>query len=114
MIAAQAVFIGVNALDYSGYPDCRPEFIDAYQAMADIATRQGVEGRAIELKTPLINASKAEIIRMGVNLGIDYAQTVSCYQADSTGLACGKCDSCRLRAAGFKQAGIKDPTMYSC
>ena len=112
VIAAQAVFIGVNAVDYSGYPDCRPEFINAYQALADLATQQGVEGHGIDLKTPLIDATKAEIIRMGTELGVDYAQTVSCYQADSSGLACGQCDSCRLRVAGFKQAGIKDPTLY--
>ncbi len=112
VIAAEAVFIGVNAVDYSGYPDCRPEFINAYQAMADLATQQGVEGHGIALKTPLIDATKADIIRLGAELGIDYAQTISCYQADASGLACGQCDSCRLRAAGFKQAGLKDPTLY--
>ena len=109
---AAAIFIGVNAVDYSGYPDCRPDFIAAFQAMADLATRAGIEGQGPAIMTPLIDLSKAEIIRTGESLGVDYAQTVSCYQADSAGRACGHCDSCRLRRAGFREAGVSDPTRY--
>ena len=107
-----SIFIGVNAVDYSGYPDCRPEYIAAFAAMANLATKTGVEGKLLEIHTPLLNLSKAEIIRLGTSLGVDYAATVSCYQADVDGLACGVCDSCRLRRQGFQQAGIADPTRY--
>lgn len=107
------VFIGVNAVDYSGYPDCRPEFIDAFARMANLATKAATEGhQTFSLHTPLINMSKAEIIRHGHQLGVDYSQTVSCYQADAQGRACGQCDSCRLRSEGFLAAGISDPTQY--
>ena len=109
---ASAIFVGVNAVDYSGYPDCRPEYIDAFQAMADKATRAGIEGQGPLIKAPLISLGKADIIRRGVELGVDYALTVSCYQANEAGEACGRCDSCRLRQAGFAQAGIADPTRY--
>ena len=112
VLDAEAIFIGVNAVDYSGYPDCRPEYIDAFQTMAALATRAGVEGKPVTIKTPLINMSKAEIIQAGTKLGVKYAQTVSCYAADDQGYACGKCDSCRLRKAGFEAAGIADPTRY--
>jgi len=112
VIQAHNIFIGINAVDYSGYPDCRGEFIDAYQSMANLATQAGVEGRGVKIHTPLLNLSKAEIIQQGNRLGVDYALTVSCYQATDEGLACGQCDSCRLRAEGFVQAGIKDPTLY--
>jgi len=106
------IFIGVNAVDYSGYPDCRPEFIAAFEALARLATRVGVEGGAMKVHTPLIALSKADIIRRGVALGLDYAETVSCYQADGAGQACGRCDSCRLRREGFAAAGVADPTRY--
>ncbi|MGB5396608.1 MAG: 7-cyano-7-deazaguanine synthase QueC [Gammaproteobacteria bacterium] len=106
------IFIGVNAVDYSGYPDCRPDYIEAFAAMANLATRAAVEGQEMHIHTPLINLSKAEIIRTGTELGVDYARTVSCYQADASGSACGECDSCRFRKAGFMQAGIEDPTRY--
>ena len=106
VLEATEIYIGVNAVDYSGYPDCRPEFIAAYQNLI------GVEGASIELKTPLINLSKSDIIRKGIALGVDYAMTVSCYQADEQGRACGVCDSCRIRAAGFSDAGVVDPTRY--
>jgi len=111
------IFIGVNAVDYSGYPDCRPEFIDAFESMANLATKAGVEGagiegRALSIHTPLIDKSKAEIIQMGVELGVDYGLTVSCYQANSSGEACGHCDSCLLRKKGFEALGIADPTRY--
>jgi len=109
---ADAIFIGVNALDYSGYPDCRPEYIEAFQQLVDVATKAGVEGRKITLEAPLIHMSKAEIIRTGTELGVDYADTLSCYQADEQGLACGQCDSCRLRREGFAAASIADPTRY--
>ena len=109
---ARDIFIGVNAVDYSGYPDCRPEFIAAFAAMAAKATRAGVEGAPVRIHTPLIDLSKAEIIRTGAALGVDYAQTVSCYQADAAGRACGRCDSCRFRAEGFARAGVADPTVY--
>ena len=106
------VFIGVNAVDYSGYPDCRPEFINAFQTMANLATKAAVEGHEIRIHTPLIHLSKAEIIALGVELGVDYAATVSCYSADAAGKACGSCDACRLRKAGFTELGITDPTCY--
>ncbi|MCK0155475.1 7-cyano-7-deazaguanine synthase QueC [Alcanivorax sp. S6407] len=112
VLDAQAIFIGVNAVDYSGYPDCRPEFIEAFQAMANLATKAGVEGRPISVETPLMHLSKADIIREGVALGLDYGLTVSCYQADEQDNACGKCDSCRLRKLGFEDALVKDPTNY--
>lgn len=112
VLEAQDIFIGVNAVDYSGYPDCRPEYIEAFEKMANLATKAGVEGKYLRINKPLIHLSKAEIIREGVAVGVDYAQTVSCYQASVDGLACGKCDSCRLRKAGFEQAGIADPTRY--
>ncbi len=109
---AHDIFIGVNAVDYSGYPDCRPEFIRAYEEMANLATKIGVEGQRIRIHTPLIDLTKAGIIQMGVELGVDYAQTVSCYQADSEGRGCGLCDSCRIRAEGFREARMVDPTCY--
>ena len=112
VLGAQHIFIGVNAVDYSGYPDCRPEYIHAFEAMANLATRAGVEGRPTTIHTPLIQLSKADIIRRGVALGVDYGTTISCYDADEKGRACGQCDSCRLRAAGFLEAGISDPTVY--
>ena len=112
VLEAEAIFIGVNALDYSGYPDCRPEYIAAFQNLIDLATKTGVGGRRIKLKTPLIDLSKAEIIKMGSGLGVDFANTVSCYQADDSGKACGICDSCRLRKKGFADAGVADPTHY--
>ncbi len=112
VLDAGDIFIGVNAVDYSGYPDCRPEFIRAFETMANLATRTAVEGRRLTVHAPLINLSKAEIIRRGIELGVDYARTVSCYQADKTGRACGVCDACRLRRAGFEAAGIADPTAY--
>lgn len=112
VVAADAIFIGVNALDYSGYPDCRPEYIEAFQALTNLATKTGVEGHRISLETPLISLSKADIIKAGVTLGVDYAATVSCYQADKAGRGCGVCDSCRLRKKGFRDAGVADPTRY--
>lgn len=112
VLKAQHIFIGVNAVDYSGYPDCRPEFIHAFQAMANLATKAGVEGQAITVHTPLINLTKAGIIRTGIDLGVDYSLTISCYSPDDEGRACGKCDSCRLRAEGFVSAGVGDPTHY--
>ena len=112
VLGAIDLFIGVNAVDYSGYPDCRPEFIDAFQQLANLATKVGVEGASFSIHTPLIDLSKAEIIQMGMDLGVDYSQTVSCYQADASGAACGKCDSCRLRREGFEAAGVADPTRY--
>jgi 7-cyano-7-deazaguanine synthase len=112
VLPARDLFIGVNAVDYSGYPDCRPAFIDAFERLANVATRAGVEGDGFCIHAPLIRWSKAEIIRCGVSLGMDYALTVSCYQADETGAACGCCDACRLRAAGFIEAGVADPTRY--
>lgn len=112
VLAARDIFIGVNAVDYSGYPDCRPEFIAAFEQMANLATKAGVEGAALRIHAPLQNLSKAEIIQQGVRLGVDYAHTVSCYQADSEGRACGVCDACRLRRQGFDQAGVPDPTVY--
>ena len=112
VLEAGDIFIGVNAVDYSGYPDCRPEFINAYEEMANLATKTGVEGHRLIVHTPLIDLSKAEIIRQGNSLGVDYGLTVSCYQADEQGRACGVCDSCRIRRAGFKSAGVNDPTHY--
>jgi len=106
------IFIGVNAVDYSGYPDCRPEFINAFEEMANLATKAAVVGNNMVIHTPLIDLSKADIIQQGTELGVDYALTVSCYQADEEGRACGVCDSCRIRAAGFKVAGVADPTRY--
>jgi 7-cyano-7-deazaguanine synthase len=113
VLDARNIFIGVNAVDYSGYPDCRPEFIAAFEQMANLATRAGVEGtERIRIRTPLIDLSKAEIIRRGAGLGVDYSMTVSCYQADELGRACGRCDSCRLRRKGFEAAHVDDPTRY--
>ena len=112
VLDAQDIFIGVNAVDYSGYPDCRPEFVEAFEVMANLATKAGVEGKPFSIKAPLQNLSKAQIVQVGIQLGVDYSLTVSCYQADDQGRACGKCDSCRLRADGFAAAGIKDPTRY--
>jgi len=112
VLGARAIFIGVNAVDYSGYPDCRPEFIAAFQTLADLATKAGIEGRGFRIHAPLIALTKAEIIRRGTDLGLDFGLTLSCYQADDQGRACGRCDSCRLRAEGFRAAGIPDPTRY--
>ncbi|TFH69037.1 7-cyano-7-deazaguanine synthase QueC [Gammaproteobacteria bacterium LSUCC0057] len=112
VVAADHIFIGVNAVDYSGYPDCRPAFIDAFSALANLATKAGVEGRVQHIEAPLLNLSKEQIIALGVSLGVDYAQTVSCYQADDAGRACGRCDSCQLRREGFAKAGVADPTRY--
>jgi 7-cyano-7-deazaguanine synthase len=112
VLNAQAIYVGVNAVDYSGYPDCRPDFIAAFETLANLATKTGVEGNKLSIHAPLINMSKAEIILQGLKLGVDYSQTVSCYQADNDGKACGRCDSCRLRRQGFEQAGIVDPTQY--
>ena len=112
VLAARAIFIGVNAVDYSGYPDCRPEYIAAFQQLINLATKICVEGGSITLETPLIDLSKAEIIKTGIGLGIDFAMTVSCYQADAEGRACGRCDSCRFRKQGFVDAGVDDPTHY--
>lgn len=109
---ADHIYFGANAVDYSGYPDCRPEFMRAFELLANLATKAAVEGRPLQLHTPIIDLTKADIIRQGVALGVDYALTVSCYQADDEGRACGVCDSCRLRRAGFEQAGITDPTVY--
>jgi 7-cyano-7-deazaguanine synthase len=113
VVGAGDIFVGVNFLDYSGYPDCRPEFIDAFQRLAQLATKAGVEGSRMTIQAPLIRMTKADIIRTGRELGIDYGMTVSCYQADAAGRACGRCDSCRLRAAGFAAAGVPDPTRYA-
>jgi len=110
---ATEIHIGVNAVDYSGYPDCRPEYVAAFEAMARLATKTGVEGGALAIRAPLLDMSKAQIIREGARLGVDYAMTVSCYQADTHGRACGVCDSCRLRREGFAAAGVPDPTNYS-
>lgn len=112
VLGAWDIFIGVNAVDYSGYPDCRPEYIAAFQRLADLATRAGVEGGHFHIHTPLIDLSKAQIIQEGLRLGVDYSQTLSCYAPDAQGRACGRCDSCRLRAAGFSAAGVPDPTVY--
>lgn len=112
VLEARDIFIGVNAVDYSGYPDCRPAFIEAFERMANLATRAGVEGEGFRIRAPLQDMSKAQIIEAGQRLGLDYSLTVSCYQADSQGRACGRCDSCRLRTAGFAAAGVVDPTLY--
>ncbi len=112
VLDARDIFVGVNAVDYSGYPDCRPEFIAAFEAMANLATKAGVEGRQLCIHAPLMKLSKGDIIRRGLGLGVDYGLTVSCYQADDAGRACGRCDACRLRAAGFAAAGVADPTPY--
>lgn len=112
VLEARDIFIGVNAVDYSGYPDCRPEFIQAFQRLANVATKAGVEGQQTVIHTPLIDLTKAEIIKKGLELGVDYRQTVSCYSADKEGRACGSCDACRLRAAGFASLGVADPTRY--
>ncbi|WP_150047189.1 7-cyano-7-deazaguanine synthase QueC [Methylomonas rhizoryzae] len=114
VLELQDIFIGVNAVDYSGYPDCRPEFIQAFQTMANLATKAGVEGREIRIHTPLIDLSKAQIIARGLALGVDYSATVSCYAADADGRACGSCDACRLRKAGFEALKRPDPTRYQC
>ena len=111
-LGAANIFAGMNAVDYSGYPDCRPEYVAAFQAMARLATRAGIEGVPLTIHTPIIHMSKAEIVREGTRLGVDYAMTVSCYQADMEGRACGVCDSCRLRREGFSAAGVTDPTRY--
>ena len=112
VLGANDVFIGVNAVDYSGYPDCRPEYIGAFQTMARLATKRGVEGQGLTIQTPLINLKKAEIIRRGLELDVDYSLTVSCYQADDQGRACGKCESCQFRRKGFAEARVADPTNY--
>ena len=112
VLGAHDVFCGVNAVDYSGYPDCRPEYIKAFEIMANLATQAGVEGKTLRIRTPIIALSKADIVREGLRLGVDFSQTVSCYQADAAGLACGKCDACRLRAEGFLSAGVPDSTRY--
>ncbi len=112
VLSADSIFIGVNAVDYSGYPDCRPEFIAAFQSLAALATKQGVEGRPVTIEAPLVALTKAEIIRQGMAAGLDYAQTVSCYRADEQGRACGHCDACRIRRQGFIDAGVEDPTRY--
>lgn len=112
VLQANAIFAGVNAVDYSGYPDCRPEYISAFQQMADLATKAGIEGRGVRIETPLIDLTKVEIIQLGCQLGVDYANTVSCYKADDKGRACGDCDSCKIRCAAFESASLNDPTKY--
>ncbi len=112
VLGARRIAIGVNAVDYSGYPDCRPEYVAAFEHLATLATRQGVEGAPVRIDAPLLNLSKADIIRRGITLGVDYALTTSCYQPDADGRACGRCDACRLRAEGFATAGVADPTHY--
>ena len=113
VLGARDIFIGVNAVDYSGYPDCRPEFIEAFERVANLATKAGVEGAHLGIHAPLQHLSKGQIIRRGLELGVDYGETVSCYQADADGRACGRCDACRLRRQGFVQAGVADPTRYA-
>ncbi len=113
VLGATDIFCGVNAVDYSGYPDCRPEFIDAFQTLANLATKAGVEGAGLRVHAPLQRMSKADIVRKGERLGVDFGLTVSCYRADADGRACGHCDACRLRAAGFADAGVADPTRYA-
>jgi 7-cyano-7-deazaguanine synthase len=113
VLGASDIFCGVNAVDYSGYPDCRPEFIEAFERLANLATKAGVEGAGLRVHAPLQHMSKADIVREGLRLGVDFAQTVSCYQADANGRACGHCDACRLRAEGFAAAGVTDPTRYA-
>ena len=112
VLGARDIYVGVNAVDYSGYPDCRPAFIEAFQTMANLATKAGIEGHGLRIHAPLIDLSKADIVRRGTALGVDYGLTVSCYQASDEGHACGRCDACRLRRAGFEAAGIADPTPY--
>ena len=112
VLEAQDIFIGVNALDYSGYPDCRPEFVQAFETMANLATKQGIEGKRLKIHTPLIDLHKSEIIQKGLSLGVDYSQTTTCYQANENGEACGVCDACEYRKLGFKEAGVEDPTRY--
>ena len=112
VLGAQDIFIGVNAVDYSGYPDCRPDYIEAFEKMANLATKSGIEGHYLRINKPLINLTKAEIILQGTLAGVDYGETVSCYQANERGFACGRCDSCRLRISGFQEAGLPDPTRY--
>jgi 7-cyano-7-deazaguanine synthase len=113
VLGANDIFCGVNAVDYSGYPDCRPAFVDAFEQLANVATKAGVEGAGLRIHAPLMRMSKADIAREGQRLGVDFAQTVSCYQADAQGRACGHCDACRLRAEGFRAAGLPDPTRYA-
>jgi len=112
VLEAEAIYIGANAVDYSGYPDCRPEYLEAFRRLAALATKAGVEGRPTDIRAPLVNLPKAEIIRTGARLGVDYSLTLSCYDPDAEGRACGRCDACRLRAQGFKDAGLPDPTVY--
>jgi 7-cyano-7-deazaguanine synthase len=112
VLGAQHIYVGANAVDYSGYPDCRPEYLRAFEAMANLATKAAVEGRRIEVRGPLVSLSKAEIVRMAIELGVDPAQTVTCYQPDASGAACGVCDACRIRRAGFEAAGVPDSTRY--
>lgn len=112
VLGAEAIYIGANAVDYSGYPDCRPEYLEAFERLAGLATKAGVEGRRLRIRAPLVHLPKAEIIRTGARLGVDFALTLSCYDPDGGGRACGVCDSCRLRAEGFRAAGIPDPTLY--
>jgi 7-cyano-7-deazaguanine synthase len=112
IIGSKDVFIGVSYIDYSGYPDCRPEFIESFQKMANLGTKPGIEGQPIQIHTPLIHLSKAETVRLGLQLGVDYSVSVSCYRADAEGRACGTCHSCALRKKGFKEARVKDPTRY--
>lgn len=112
-LGAHDIFAGMNAVDYSGYPDCRPAFVAAFEQLAEVATKAGVEGKGFRIRTPLMELRKAEIIRRGRELGVDYSLTVSCYRADGEGRACGRCDSCRFRAEGFRQAGVPDPTLYA-
>lgn len=112
VLNCQSIFIGVNALDYSGYPDCRKKYITAFETMANLATKQAIEGKKLSIKTPLIDLNKAQIIKKGLSLGVDYSHTISCYQADDKGRACGVCDACEYRKLGFKSAGITDPTQY--
>jgi 7-cyano-7-deazaguanine synthase len=112
VLGAREIYIGVNAVDYSGYPDCRPEFVAAFQKLANLATRAGVEGDEFRIRAPLVTLTKAEIVRRGTELGVDYGLTISCYQPDAAGRACGRCDSCRLRREGFRTAGLPDPTRY--
>lgn len=113
VLDADAIYIGVNAVDFSGYPDCRPVFVEAFERLAQVATRRGAEGQIVRIEAPLIDLSKAQIIAEGLRLGVDYSLTVSCYQADADGRACGRCESCRLRRAGFAAAGVPDPTRYA-
>ena len=111
VLEAKAIFIGANAVDYSGYPDCRPEYIDAFQGLANLATKAGVEGDKIKIEAPIIHMTKGEIIKQGLSLGVDYSQTISCYNPRTDGKICAECDSCRIREAGFKEAGIQDPAI---